>query len=137
MTHHEHSDVDLVRQGYEAFRAGDTQRMDQLLADDVVWHVGGRSKLSGTHTGKQEVMELFARQAQLFGGSPRIDVHDIVGNDDHVIAIGTASVDDPDGGTVEWHFANVFHVDNGQAKEVWGLADDTSTSDALIDKLVT
>jgi ketosteroid isomerase-like protein len=137
MTHHEHADVDLVRQGYEAFRTGDAQRLDQLLADDVVWHVGGKSKLSGTHRGKQDVMELFAKQAQLFGGSPSIDLHDIVGNDDHVIAIGTASAEDPDGGTVEWQFANVFHIQDGRAKEVWGLANETSTTDALIDKLVT
>jgi ketosteroid isomerase-like protein len=53
MTHHEHPDVDLVRQGYEAFRTGDTQRMDELLADDVEWHVGGKSKLSGPTEGSQ------------------------------------------------------------------------------------
>ncbi len=137
MTHHEHPDVGLVREGYEAFRTGNTQRMDELLADDVVWHVGGKSKLSGTYRGKQDVLALFGKQAQVFGGSPRVDLHDIVGNDQHVIAIGTAKADDPDGGTVEWRFANVFHVEDGKAKEVWGLADETSTSDALIDKLVT
>jgi hypothetical protein len=82
-------------------------------------------------------MSLFARQAQIFGGAPRVDTHDIVGNDQHVIAIGTAAADDPDGGTVEWQYANVFHIENGQAKEVWGLANETSTTDALIDKLVT
>jgi len=137
MTHHEHPNVDLVRQGYEAFKSGDTARMDQLLADDVVWHVGGKSKLSGTYRGKPEVMNLFARQAQVLGSSPRVDVHDIVGNDEHVIAIGTASADDPDGGSVEWLYANVFHVEDGKAKEVWGLANETSESDALIDKLMT
>jgi ketosteroid isomerase-like protein len=137
MTHHEHPDVVRVRQGFDAFRTGDTQRMDELLADDVVWHVGGKSKLSGTYRGKQEVTSLFGKQGQIFGESPRVDVHDILGNDRHVIAIGTASVDDPDGGTVEWRFANVFHIEDGKAKEVWGLADETSTSDALIDKLVT
>jgi uncharacterized protein len=135
MTHHEHPNVALVRQRYDAFKSGDTARMDELLSDDVVWHVGGKSKLSGTYRGKTEVMNLFAKQAQIFGESPRVDVHDIVGNDEHVIAIGTASVDDPDGGTVEWQYANVFHVEGGKAKEVWGLADETSESDALIDKL--
>ncbi len=137
MTHHEHPNVALVRQGYDAFRSGDAARMNELLADDVVWHVGGKSKLSGTYRGKDEVMNLFATQAQILGGSPRVDVHDIVGNDEHVIAIGTASVNDPDGGTVEWQYANVFHVEGGKAKEVWGLANETSESDALIDRLMT
>jgi uncharacterized protein len=131
----EHPNVQLVREGFEAFEKGDMGWMDTHMADDVVWHVGGKSKISGPHKGKEAVLTLFAKQAQVFGTAPRIDVHDIVGGDQHVIAIGTASVDDPDGGTVEWHYANVFHIEDGKTKEVWGLADETSESDALIDKL--
>jgi uncharacterized protein len=135
MTHHEHPNVAAVRQGFEAFDNGDMQAMDQLLADDIVWHVGGKSKLSGTYRGKQELMELFEKQNQL--PATRTDLHDVVGNDDHVIAIGRASMEDPDGGTVEWNYANVFHVKDGKATEVWGLADETSEWDAVVDKLMT
>jgi ketosteroid isomerase-like protein len=136
LTHHEHPNVALVRQGFDAFDSGDIQALDGLLADDIVWHVGGKSQLSGTYRGKQEVLELFAKQSQLLGDQ-RAEVHDIVGNDNHVIAIGKASMDDPDGRTVEWNFANVFHVKGGKATEVWGLADETSESDAVIDKLMS
>ncbi|MGH2653161.1 MAG: nuclear transport factor 2 family protein [Actinomycetota bacterium] len=119
-------DVALVRQGYEAFTTGDAAWMNDHLADDVVWHVGGKNKLSGAHRGKEAVLTLFTQQAQVFGGVPQLDVHDVVGNDEHVIAIGTASANDPDGGTVEWRWANVFHIEDGKAKEVWGLAEETS-----------
>jgi ketosteroid isomerase-like protein len=52
MTHHEHPNVTLVREGFAAFERGDMARMDQLLSDDVVWHVGGNSKWAGSCAGK-------------------------------------------------------------------------------------
>ena len=91
MTHHEHPNVSLVKEGFEAFQRGDTAWMDQHLADDVVWHVGGNSKWAGAYEGKAKVLEYFARQAQATSGPPSVDVHDILGNDDHVVALGTAS----------------------------------------------
>jgi ketosteroid isomerase-like protein len=91
MTHHEHPNVTLVREGFEALQRGDTAWMDQHLADDVVWHVGGNSKWAGAYEGKAKVLEYFARQAQATSGPPLVDVHDILGNDDHVVALGTAS----------------------------------------------
>jgi ketosteroid isomerase-like protein len=58
MTHHEHPNVTVVREGFAAFERGDMARMDQLLADDVMWHIGGNSKWAGTYQGKQQVLEL-------------------------------------------------------------------------------
>ena len=52
MTHHEHPNVALAREGFEAMQRGDTAWMDQHLADDVVWHVGGNSKWAWAYQGK-------------------------------------------------------------------------------------
>ena len=41
MTQHQHPNVTLVREGFDALQRGDTAWMDQHLADDVMWHVGG------------------------------------------------------------------------------------------------
>jgi len=132
----EHPNVRLVREGFDAFERGDTNWMADHMADDVVWHVGGKSRLAGAYEGKDKVLELFGRQAQMFGTDQDIDIHDILGNERHVMVIGRATVSDPDGGTVSWLYANVFHVEGGMVKEVWGLADETSESDVLIDKLM-
>jgi ketosteroid isomerase-like protein len=137
MAENEHPNATVVREGFQAFATGDMGWLNQHLADDIVWHVGGRSKLSGEYKGKEEVLNLFGRQAQIFSGAPDLELHEVLANDEHAIAIGTARAQDPDGGTVEWKFANVFHVKDGKATEVWGLADETSETDALIDKLVT
>jgi len=133
MTEHEHPNVQLIREGFEAFDRGDMQWMGDHMADDAVWHVGGKSAFSGDFTGKDAILEMFGRQAQM--GMPRADVHDIMGNDTHVVVIGKAALDDPDGGTIEWLYANVFHVEDGNVKEAWGLADETSAWDALANKV--
>ncbi len=137
MTHHEHPNVTLIREGNEAMARGDTQWLEDHMANDVVQHVGGKSKLSGDYRGKQEILGMFAKLGEVFSGPPTMDTHDVVGNDDHVIAIGSASLPDPDGGTVDWKWANVFHMKDGKVTEVWGLADETSAWDALIDKVLT
>jgi hypothetical protein len=80
-------------------------------------------------------MALFARQAPVLG-SARIEPHDVVGNDEHVIAIDTGTAQDPAGGTVVWKWANVFHVLDGPVAEAWGFSGDPSQIDALIDGLL-
>jgi len=131
----EHPNVQAVRQGFEAMDRGDTNWMMDHMADDIVWHIGGKSKVAGEYRGKDAVTAMLAQQMPVYQ-TAKVDVHDVVGNDQHVIAIGRASVDDPDGGTVSWLYANVFHIENGITKEVWGLADETSESDALLNKVI-
>jgi hypothetical protein len=135
MSMQEHPNVTLVRESYDAFDRRDTDWIIQHFADDIVWHIGGTSKMAGSYKGMQEISEVFARQENVFANS-KIDTHDIVGNDQHVIAIGSGTAQDPDGGSAEWKWANVFHVQDGKITEVWGLSEDPTAIDALIDKLV-
>jgi ketosteroid isomerase-like protein len=135
MTHHEHPNVAVVREGFEAFQRGDTGWMDHHLDDNVVWHVGGNSKWAGAYQGKAKVLEYFARQAQATGGPTSVDIHDILGNDDHVVVLGTASASAADGSSAEWKFAQVFHVRDGKATEVWGMAENDAAVDSFLDGL--
>jgi ketosteroid isomerase-like protein len=137
MSQQEHPNATLVRQGFEALERGDMNWLQEHLADDVVWHVGGKSVMAGDYRGKDEVLNNFiGRQVQATGGPPNVTLTDIVGNDRHVVAFGDAVLDDPDGGSVSWKFANIFRVTDGKAQEVWGLADETSESDVIINKLL-
>ena len=135
MTEQEHPNVTLVRRGFEAFEKGDTAWMDQHLADDVVWNVGGNSKWSGAHKGKANVLGLFARQAQAMGAPPKVDIHDVLGNDEHVVVLGTASAGAPDGSRAEWKYVQIFHVKDGKATEVWGMAENDADIDPFLDGL--
>lgn len=131
----EHPNAALVREGYQAFEKGDMAWMDEHLSDDVVWHVGGNSKWAGAYEGKAKVLDLFGRQAQAMGGAPSVDIHDILGSDDHVVALGTASATGPDGSSAEWKFAQVFHIKGGKATEVWGMTESDAAVDPFLDSL--
>lgn len=109
--------------------------MDAHLSDDVVWHVGGNSKWSGAYEGKAKVLDFFARQAQVLGGPPSLDIHDILGNDDHVVVLGTASATGPDGSNADWKYAQIFHITDGKATEVCGMAENDAAVDPFLDSL--
>jgi ketosteroid isomerase-like protein len=128
-------DIELVRRGYEAFAAGDMQWMNDHLADDVIWHTPGNNPGAGDFKGKEEVLGSFARIAQATQGTLRLDVHDVTGSDQHVVGLVMFSAQSPDGDSIKAHFANVFHVENGKAKEVWGMVEDGASLDAFLNKL--
>lgn len=131
MTGHEHPNVALVREGGEALERGDTSWFEEHTADDIVWHVGGNSKMSGTITGKQAVMEFFGRSA---GVDMSIDTHDILGNDDHVVVLGTAKGTAPDGTPFEYKFVNIFHIRDGKTVEAWGMSENDAETDPIWDQ---
>jgi uncharacterized protein len=132
----EHPNARLVREGFEAFERGDMDWMGEHLSDDIVWHVGGNSKWAGTYEGKEKVLEFFMRQAQaLGGGPPQVDIHDVLGGDEHVVVLGTAHATSPGGQSAEWKYTQVFHIRDGKATEVWGMAENDAEVDPFLDGL--
>jgi ketosteroid isomerase-like protein len=127
MTHHEHPNVAVVREGFAAMDRGDMAWIDEHLADDVIWHVGGNSKWAGTYQGKQNVLEFFARQAQA--------TDDILGNDEHVVVLGSAKATARDGSSAEWKYTQIFHIRDGKTTEVWGMAENDAAVDPFLDSL--
>jgi hypothetical protein len=72
---------------------------------------------------------------QAMTGPPSTDIHDIVGNDDHVVVIGTASATAGDGSGAEWKYVQIFHIQDGKATEVWGMAENDAAVDPFLDGL--
>ena len=132
MAGQEHPNVTLAREGAEAIERGDMSWFEEHTADDVVWHVGGNNKLSGTYTGKQAVMEMFGRTAGQ--GEFSIDNHDILANDEHTVILGTARGKTPDGEAFEYKFVNVLHVKDGKTVEAWGMSENDAETDPVFDK---
>jgi ketosteroid isomerase-like protein len=123
-----HPNEDLVRRGFAAFGTGDIATLRELLADDVIWHIGGRSPIAGDYKGIDEVLGFFAQLAERAGGTFRIDVHDLLANDEHVVALvkGTA---ERDGKMLNDNGAQVFHVQGGKVTEEWFHAGDQYATD--------
>ena len=123
-----HPNEDLVRKGYAAFATGDMQTLGELFAEDVVWNTPGNNPLAGTRKGQQEVFELFGKVAELTGGNFSLDIHDVLANDEHTVALVTAK-GSREGKTIEDHQAHVFHIQDGKVTEYWGHPTDQAAID--------
>ncbi len=123
-----HPNEELIRRGYGAFSSGDMQTVDELLADDVVWHVPGRGPVAGDYRGKQEVLGFFARLVQETGGTFNIEVHDVLANDEHGVVL-VRSTAQRDGRTLDDRGAHVIHIEGGKIKEFWGHPWDAYAAD--------
>ena len=119
----EHPDVERARRGYEAFAKGDLATLTELLADDAVWHVQTGGPLDGDYHGRDQVFGFFGRLAEETGGTFRLDVHDILANDEHTVALCTAT-GTRGGKSIQTPVANVSHSRDGQITEFWSAAAD-------------
>ena len=76
---------------YEGAASGNPGALLSLLSPDVNWHFPGESWMGGTYVGPSEVLRLFMVLSHMTDGTFRAEPNDIVGNDDHVVSIVTAS----------------------------------------------
>jgi uncharacterized protein len=60
-----------------------------LFHPDIVWYAPGRSQLAGDHQGVDTVLGYFGRTMELTGGSFRVEVHDVVANDEHGVGLNS------------------------------------------------
>jgi uncharacterized protein len=127
----EHPNVARIRDGFAAFAQGDFAVLTDLFADDVVWHVGGRSQLAGEYRGREAVFAFFGKIMEVTEGSFRLDVHAILADDDHAVALtfGTAS---RGGRSLTDQAAHVFHVRDGKVTEYWYAPTDQYAFDELM-----
>ena len=125
-----HPDEELVRRGYDAFSSGDLQTMRELFDSDVVWHTPGRSQLAGDHRGVDAVLGFFGRTMELTGGTFRVELHDVVANDEHVVGLHTVTAE-REGKTLRDRNILVFHARDGRTSEVWQFWTDQYAADAF------
>jgi uncharacterized protein len=120
----EHPNVERARQGYDAFAKGDLTTLTELIADDAVWHVQGGGPLSGDYRGRDQIFGFFGRLAEETGGTFRLDVHDILANDQHTAVLATLSAS-RGGKSISTPVVNISHNDGaGKITEFWAATTD-------------
>ncbi len=124
----EHPNVGLVRKGYDAFAKGDMATLSELFSEDAVWRVAGDSPFAGEHRGRDAVFAMFARSTELTGGTLRMELHDVLANDEHAVVLfrETAS---RQGKQLDMLHTAVYHVSNGKVTETWTFPYDQRASD--------
>jgi ketosteroid isomerase-like protein len=125
-----HPNEEIARRAYEAFANGDMTTLDSLIADDVQWHVSGTSAISGVYDGKQATFGLFAQLSERSGGTFSLDVHDIVADDDHTVALLRIH-GEREGKRLDDNDVHVMHVEDGRLVSFWSFNWDQQASAAF------
>jgi uncharacterized protein len=113
----------LVRRGYEAFSRADMATLQELFAPDIKWHTNGRNHLAGTFEGIDNVLANFGQLAAESGGTFRVEVHDLLASEDHVVVVARSSAD-RNGKHLEGNYCHVFHLGGGKVTEAWVVNED-------------
>jgi hypothetical protein len=67
----EHPNVVRIRDGYAAFAKGDFAALNNLFAEDLLWHDAGRNQTSGEYRGREAVYGFFGKLMEITEGSFR------------------------------------------------------------------
>jgi len=122
--------IQVVRGAFDAFKRGDLKALSDAWTDDIVWHGSGSTKFGGDFKGKEAVTGMVVQYAQEFQDI-KLDLHDILANDKHVVALVNSS-SKRGGKTYEDHVTYVFHMnDQGKTSEAWLIGDTELVKKAL------
>ena len=116
----DHPNAAKVRAASDAIeQSGDMTSQMDMVDDNVVWHEIGSDE---PVRGKQALMERYSAMPE--GAGIKVETHDVVGNDDHVIALVTATAKMGDQSLV-YRTAEIYHMKDGKITERWAFSDDT------------
>ena len=114
-----HPNEDLVREGFAAFGRADLDALrHQYFAEGLRYHVPGRSPIAGHYEGAAQVVEYFGRLFELSGGTLRVELHDVVANDEHAVALFTVHAERA-GKQLADNTVLECHVRDGKMTEIW------------------
>jgi ketosteroid isomerase-like protein len=113
-----HPNEDLLRKGYEAFTKADMPAVQALFADDIVWHVPGRSPMSGDYKGVQEVLAFLGKSMEETQGTFGLEIHDLLADEEHGVALVVAR-GQREGKSLEDRQVHVLHLRDGKVTEFW------------------
>ena len=127
----EHAGTLRARDYLASFAQGDTEAMKEFFADDVVWHVGGRHRLSGDYRGREALFAYFDEVRELTAGSLTVEEEHVLSSDQHT-AMFTRVRGSLDGRSLDVSMAQTFKVGpDGRWTEYFAMADDQKAVDAF------
>ena len=121
----------LLRGLLGSFAAGDTAAIEAALDDEVTWHAPGTNRFSGQFRGRAAVLERLATMREA-GISSKFDVHDVVANEEHAVALVHVHLEVADGRRYDQPQVQVAHVRDGRIVEFWTMNQDQAVLDLLI-----
>jgi uncharacterized protein len=110
------SNAAIIRKAYEDFAQGNIPAVFAAFDAGITWHVPGHSPLSGDYTGHDKIGGFFQRTMELSGGAFSIAVHNVLAEDDLVVALVTVSAQ-RNGLSASFPEVHVWRMKDGKATE--------------------
>jgi hypothetical protein len=112
--------AELHRRQGEMYAGGSVDPVVELLAEDIIWHVPGRSPISGDHRGVGQVIEYFEKRRRVASATMRMRPGKAIVEGGAVAQFveGSAVLG---GERVSWQTIGVYRVDveHRRIREVW------------------
>ena len=112
-----HPNANLYLRLTEAFHAGDVDALRDALSPELRWREAGNP----LELGRAEVLATLTRDRREVQG--RIDVHDVLADDEHVVAMIRVALRTDDGAEVDYPAIEVLHVADGLITDRWAFMD--------------
>ena len=116
----EDRNIEAVQGLFAAFQAKDMAGVRLLLADDVIFHIPGRSPISGDYRGFEQVTGFFRKAGELSGGTFKSEVKKILANGNTVMLLQHVT-GQREGRSLDMDGAFVVRVEDGRWKEMWAF----------------
>lgn len=85
-----HDNERRVRDLYDAMSRADGRRLAGALPPQTQWVMPGRGALGGVYTAPDEIFGLWKRIVDQSGGGLRLELRDVLANDERAVALLTA-----------------------------------------------
>ncbi len=126
------ANLDLVRRGYAAFSAADTDAFAQVMSPNVVHIVPGSSPVSGAHKGLPNVLAMYGQLAELTAGTLWVELITVVSDGgNQVIAVHRSTGQRGDGRSLATDEALLFTITDGKISDMQSFSPDVAASDAF------
>jgi ketosteroid isomerase-like protein len=124
-----HPNEELLRKGYTAFASFDLDTIRELFDDNIKWHIPGRSPVAGDYKNKDEVFDFFSKILTISEGTFKVDVHDVLANDEHAVVLTTSHAERPGKKALAIKGVASYHIKDGKVVEAWFFDEDLYADD--------
>ena len=129
----QHPNLKLAEASWLAVSDSDVAALEKLWADDIVWHVTGRSPWTGVYIGRDAVLDYLARVGES-GGAYDARLDDVLVSDDRMMLLCHMQLRHADQ-ELEVDQLLLARVEDARIAEVWILTLDPQVLEAYWEKV--
>ena len=116
----------------EALSKGDFETVFETMSDNIVWHMGGESSLSGIIKGKQALGERLGEFTKRSNGTFRV-ITNWAASNDCFVAASVVSLAEREEEKLNNPGIDLFRIEDKKIQEVWTFSEQQAVEDKFWD----